>query len=41
MSVVSESEELVVFVTSDGEDPSRNVVERNKTVYSWKVGKRT
>jgi hypothetical protein len=29
-----------MFVTLEGEDPARIVAERNKTVYSWKVGRR-
>ena len=40
MNVLSYSEELVIFVTLEGEDPARIVAERNKTVYSCKVGKR-
>ena len=32
VSVLSESEELVVFITLESEDPARNVAERNKIV---------
>jgi hypothetical protein len=32
VSVVSDSEELLLFVTLESEDPARNVAERNKIV---------
>jgi hypothetical protein len=32
MSVVSDNEVLVMFVTLDGEDPARNISERHQRV---------
>jgi hypothetical protein len=34
VSVVSDSEVVVMFVTVDGEDPARNISERHKIVKS-------
>ena len=36
VSVVSESEVLVVFVTVDGEVRTTNISERHNMVYSWR-----
>jgi len=40
VSVVSNSEVLVMFVTVDGEGTARNVSVRHKILQSLKVGKR-
>ena len=39
VSVLSESEVLVMFVTPDGEDIARNISEYYKIIQRWRIGK--
>jgi hypothetical protein len=39
VSVVSDNEVVVMFVTLGGEDPARNISERHKILEIWVVGK--
>jgi hypothetical protein len=40
LSVMSDSEALVMFVTLDGKDPVRNISEKHRIAYTRKGGKR-
>jgi hypothetical protein len=41
VNIVNDSEVFVMFVTLDGEDPTRNISESHKIFKSWGVWKKS